>query len=422
MKLKLLSAFIIGIVSSYSVYATDNENMGDEQVINQEVPVEVLKNFIDVYHVVKNNYVDPVDSEKLMKDAMRGMVANLDPHSQFLDKKERDSLMSDINGEFAGIGVEIQSVEAGLKVIAPIDSTPAFRAGVKAGDIIVRINDVLLSTLSSPMEAVKMLKGEPGEKVTLVVVRGKTQIPFEMKKEIIKVKTTKSKIIENKYGYVKINVFQKDTGKELYESINKMTKDFTLEGLIIDLRGNPGGLLDEAVNVSDLFLDNEVVTYTKDRSNFKKYYKAENGQIVRNLPLVILVDSGSASASEIVAGALQDHKRAIIIGSRTFGKGSVQNVIEFNDGTALKLTTARYYTPNGRSIQARGIEPDVVIDSLSVKNTKGAKTITEKDLSGHISNDTANKENKVKEKVDPEKDYYLYEAINTLKIMGLSKR
>lgn len=180
-------------------------------------------------------------------------------------------------------------------------------------------------------------------------------------------------------------------------------------------------MLDEAVNVADLFLDNEVVTYTKDRSEYKKYYKAENGQIVRNMPLVVLVDSGSASASEIVAGALQDHKRAIIIGSRTFGKGSVQNIIEFNDGTALKLTTSRYYTPNGRSIQARGIDPDVLIDSLSVKNNVASKSVTEKDLKNHISNDT--KSNTVNsDRVDPEKDYYLYEAINTLKIMGLSKR
>lgn len=421
MKLKLLSAFIISLLGTYSSYTLAQDDVQNPNAVNQEVPVEVLKNFIDVYHVIKNNYVDPVDSEKLMRDAMKGMVANLDPHSQFLDKKERDDLMSNINGEFAGIGVEVQSVEGGLKIIAPIDSTPAFKAGIKAGDIIVKINDIVLSTLASPMEGIKYLKGEPGEKVVLGIIRDKTPMSFEMKKEIIKVKTTKTKIIEDKYGYVKINVFQKDTGKELYESINRMTKEKKLAGLIIDLRGNPGGLLDEAVNVADLFLDNEVVTYTKDRSEYKKYYKAENGQIVRNMPLVVLVDSGSASASEIVAGALQDHKRAIIIGSRTFGKGSVQNIIEFNDGTALKLTTSRYYTPNGRSIQARGIDPDVLIDSLSVKNNVASKSVTEKDLKNHISNDTKN--NTVNsDRVDPEKDYYLYEAINTLKIMGLSKR
>lgn len=421
MKLKLLSAFIISLLGTYSSYTLAKDDIKNSNAVNQEVPVEVLKNFIDVYHVIRNNYVDPVDSEKLMKDAMKGMVANLDPHSQFLDKKERDDLMSNINGEFAGIGVEVQSVDGGLKIIAPIDSTPAFRAGIKAGDIIVKVNDIVLSTLTSPMEGLKYLKGEPGEKVVLGVIRDKVPISFEMKKEIIKVKTTRTKIIEDKYGYVKINVFQKDTGKELYESINKMTKEKKLAGLIIDLRGNPGGLLDEAVNVADLFLDNEVVTYTKDRSEYKKYYKAENGQIVRNMPLVVLVDSGSASASEIVAGALQDHKRAIIIGSRTFGKGSVQNIIEFNDGTALKLTTSRYYTPNGRSIQARGIDPDVLIDSLSVKNNVASKSVTEKDLKNHISNDT--KSNTVNsDRVDPEKDYYLYEAINTLKIMGLSKR
>lgn len=208
-----------------------------------------------------------------------------------------------------------------------------------------------------------------------------------------------------------------------------MNKTKALEGLIVDLRGNPGGLLDEAVNVSDLFLDNAVVTYTKDRAGDKRYYKAKDGQIVRNVPLVILVDGGSASASEIVAGALQDHKRAILIGSRTFGKGSVQNIIDFSDDTAVKLTTTRYYTPSGRSIQATGIVPDVVINDMSVKNKAATKRISEKDLSGHISNDTKTQDDKKPVKVinesfnvDPEKDYYLYEAINTLKIMGLSKR
>lgn len=423
MKLKLLSVIIISLISQYSIASNVETN------INEEVPVEVLKNFIDVYHVVKTNYVDPVDSEKLMYDAMKGMVANLDPHSQFLDKQAREDLMAGISGEFAGIGVEIQVVDKGLKVIAPIDSTPAQKAGMKSGDIIYKINDILLSTLTTPNEGLKYLKGNPGEKVIVGVIRDKKELNFEMKKEIIKVKTTKSNLIEGKYGYVKVNIFQKDTAVELSAAIANMTKTKAIEGLIIDLRGNPGGLLDEAVNVSDLFLDDAVVTYTKDRAGDKRYYKAKDGQIIRNVPLVILVDGGSASASEIVAGALQDHKRAILIGSRTFGKGSVQNIIDFADGTAVKLTTARYYTPSGRSIQATGIVPDVVINDVSVKNKTNAKRISEKDLSGHISNDTKQQDDRKPIKVineglnvDPEKDYYLYEAINTLKIMGLSKR
>lgn len=423
MKLKLLSVIIISLISQYSIASNVETN------INEEVPVEVLKNFIDVYHVVKTNYVDPVDSEKLMYDAMKGMVANLDPHSQFLDKQAREDLMAGISGEFAGIGVEIQVVDKGLKVIAPIDSTPAQKAGMKSGDIIYKINDILLSTLTTPNEGLKYLKGNPGEKVIVGVIRDKKELNFEMKKEIIKVKTTKSNLIEGKYGYVKVNIFQKDTAVELSAAIANMTKTKAIEGLIIDLRGNPGGLLDEAVNVSDLFLDDAVVTYTKDRAGDKRYYKAKDGQIIRNVPLVILVDGGSASASEIVAGALQDHKRAILIGSRTFGKGSVQNIIDFADGTAVKLTTARYYTPSGRSIQATGIVPDVVINDVSIKNKTNAKRISEKDLSGHISNDTKQQDDRKPIKVineglnvDPEKDYYLYEAINTLKIMGLSKR
>jgi len=420
MKLKILSAIIISLISQYSVAEENTES------VNQEVPVEVLKNFIDVYHVVKNNYVDPVDSEKLITDAMKGMVSNLDPHSQFLDKSERDALMNGISGEFAGIGVELQVVDGGLKVIAPIESTPAQRAGIRSGDIIIKINDKMLATLSSPSEGFKLLKGQPGERVELLIVRDKQQLKFEITKEIIKVKTTKSKIVDGRFGYVKINIFQKDTGLELYDSINNLNKQKALEGLILDLRGNPGGLLDEAVNVSDLFLDEAVVTYTKDRNNDKKYYKARDGQIIRNLPLVVLIDGGSASASEIVAGALQDHKRAIVIGSRSFGKGSVQNIIEFSNGNALKLTTARYYTPKGRSIQATGIEPDVTINAISAKSNKTIYRVSEKDLNGHISNDTKIEKQKTVEKnieiVDPEKDYFLYEAINTLKIMGLSKK
>jgi carboxyl-terminal processing protease len=424
MKLKILSFIIISLISQYSTAGNVNQN------INEEVPVEVLKNFIDVYHVVKTNYVDPVDSEKLMQDAMKGMVANLDPHSQFLDKSEREDLMAGISGEFAGIGIEIQVQDKGLKVIAPIDSTPAQRAGIKSGDIIYKINDVLLSTLTSPTEALKYLKGNPGEKVSVGIMRDKKEMNFDMKKEIIKVKTTKSNLVENKFGYVKVNIFQKDTAIELSNAIEAMNKVKKMEGLIIDLRGNPGGLLDEAVNVSDLFLDETVVTYTKDRAGDKRYYKSKDGQIVRDIPIVLLVDGGSASASEIVAGALQDHKRAILIGSKTFGKGSVQNIIDFPDGTAIKLTTARYYTPNGRSIQATGIVPDVVINDISVKNKDSAKRVYEKDLSHHISNDTKLSDDNKKPvrvinesfNVDPSKDYYLYEAINTLKIMGLSKR
>lgn len=358
---------------------------------------------------------------------MKGMANNLDPHSQFLDKEERDNLFDNINGEFAGIGIEYLKVQNTIKVISPLDGTPAYKAGIKAGDIIFKINNKNISTFKSVEIAAKELKGKVGEKVTLTLLRDKKELSFEIKKDIIKVVSTTSKIVSNEFGYIRVSAFQKNTALEVQKEISKISENKEIKGLIIDLRGNPGGLLDEAINMSDLFLDESVIVFTKDRTGTKNYYNAKDGQIIREIPMVVLIDGGSASASEIVAGALQDHKRAIIIGSKSFGKGSVQNIIEFNDGNAIKLTTSRYYTPSGRSIQAKGIVPDVEIDTVSVVNNKPVKRVSERDLEGHISNDTKDKDLKATEsrlltKVDPEKDYYLYEAINTLKIMSLSKK
>ncbi len=417
MKIKILAIAILATIS-LNTYANNEQ-------YQEEISPEILQNFIDVYQVVKNNYVEPVDSNKLIQDAMKGMVNNLDPHSQFLNKEERDSLLNNINGEFAGIGIEYQKVNNGIKIIAPIEDSPAYKAGIKSGDVIFKINGKHISTFKNTNEATKDLRGKIGEKVKLTVYRSGKEIDFELKKDIIKAKSTKGNVIDEKFAYVRISTFQKDTSLEVQKVISKINEKNKVKGIILDLRGNPGGLLEEAINVSDLFLDESVVVFTKDRSDKKVYYRAKDGQIIKDVPMVVLVDGGSASASEIVAGALQDHKRAIIIGSKTFGKGSVQNIIEFNDGNAIKLTTSRYYTPNERSIQAKGISPDIEIDSLSVKTNKPIKRISEKDLDGHITNDSNKDDNVISKKiniVDPEKDYYLYEALNTLKIMSLSKK
>lgn len=421
MKLKVLTFLTLSIISSLSY---SNEEFVNK---NEEISPETLQNFIDVYQIIKNNYVEPIDSKELIYNAMKGMANNLDPHSQFLDKEERDTLFNNINGEFAGIGIEYLKVKNTIKVIAPLEGTPAYKAGIKAGDIIFKINNKDISTFKSVDMAAKQLKGKVGEKVTLTLLRDKKELSFEIQKDIIKVVSTTSKIVSNEFGYVRVSAFQKNTALEVQKEISKISENKEIKGLIIDLRGNPGGLLDEAINMSDLFLDDSVIVFTKDRTGTKNYYNAKDGQIIREIPMVVLIDGGSASASEIVAGALQDHKRAIIIGSKSFGKGSVQNIIEFNDGNAIKLTTSRYYTPNGRSIQAKGIVPDVEIDTISVVNNKPVKRVSERDLEGHISNDTKDKdlkatESKILTKVDPEKDYYLYEAINTLKIMSLSKK
>lgn len=416
MKIKILAIAILATIS-LNTYANNEQ-------YQEDISPEILQNFIDVYQVVKNNYVEPVDSNKLIQDAMKGMVNNLDPHSQFLNKEERDSLFNNINGEFAGIGIEYQKVNNGIKIIAPIEDSPAYKAGIKSGDVIFKINGKHISTFKNTNEATKNLRGKIGEKVKLTVYRSGKKFDFELKKDIIKAKSTKGNVIDEKFAYVRISTFQKDTYLEVQKVISKINEKNKVKGIILDLRGNPGGLLEEAINVSDLFLDESVVVFTKDRSDKKVYYRAKDGQIIKDVPMVVLVDGGSASASEIVAGALQDHKRAIIIGSKTFGKGSVQNIIEFNDGNAIKLTTSRYYTPNERSIQAKGISPDIEIDSLFVKTNKPIKRISEKDLDGHITNDSNKDDNVISKKiniVDPEKDYYLYEALNTLKIMSLSK-
>lgn len=417
MKIKILAIAILATIS-LNTYANNEQ-------YQEDISPEILQNFIDVYQVVKNNYVEPVDSNKLIQDAMKGMVNNLDPHSQFLNKEERNSLFNNINGEFAGIGIEYQKVNNGIKIIAPIEDSPAYKAGIKSGDVIFKINGKHISTFKNTNEATKNLRGKIGEKVKLTVYRSGKKFDFELKKDIIKAKSTKGNVIDEKFAYVRISTFQKDTYLEVQKVISKINEKNKVKGIILDLRGNPGGLLEEAINVSDLFLDESVVVFTKDRSDKKVYYRAKDGQIIKDVPMVVLVDGGSASASEIVAGALQDHKRAIIIGSKTFGKGSVQNIIEFNDGNAIKLTTSRYYTPNERSIQAKGISPDIEIDSLSVKTNKPIKRISEKDLDGHITNDSNKDDNVISKKiniVDPEKDYYLYEALNTLKIMSLSKK
>lgn len=415
MKFKALIFLTISMINLISFANETNK------VINEDISPETLQNFIDVYQVIKNSYVEPLDSNQLIYNAMKGMANNLDPHSQFLNKEERANLINNINGEFAGIGIEYQKNKDTINVIAPLEGSPAYKAGIKAGDVIFKINNKKINTFKSVDMATKELKGKAGEPVSLTLIRDTKELEFNLKKEIIKVNSTKSKIISNDFGYVRISAFQKDTGIEVEKEINKMNK---IKGLVIDLRGNPGGLLDEAINVTDIFIDNKVVVFTQDKSKNKVYYNAKDGQLLKNIPIVVLIDGGSASASEIVAGALQDYKRAIIVGSKSFGKGSVQNIIEFSDGNAIKLTTSRYYTPNGRSIQAKGIIPDVAIDQLSVIQKKSVKTLSEKDLYGHISNN--NKEDTVQsssiENINPEKDYYLYEAINTLKIMSLSNQ
>ena len=324
--------------------------------------------FPPIFSKIKDDYVEDVDDKKLLENAIRGMLQGLDPHSTYLDEDAYKELQEGTSGEFGGLGIEVGYEDGFVKVISPIDGTPAQRAGIKAGDLIIRLDNKSVKGISL-MEAVKMMRGKPGSKITLTIVREGENKPFEISivRDIITVENIKTETIEPGFTYIRISNFQTHTVDDLKKGLIKLKNENNnnIKGLILDLRNNPGGLLNAAVGVSDLFLNNGLIVYTEVRiKDSKLKFNAKPSEMLKDTPIIILVNGGSASASEIVAGALQDHKRAVIMGEKTFGKGSVQTILPMNDRTALKLTTARYYTPSGRSIQASGIEPDMIVKNI----------------------------------------------------------
>jgi len=397
------------------------------------LPLETVKALSDVFQRIKENYVEPVDDKTLLENAIRGMLAGLDPHSTYLDEKATEELRIGTSGEFGGLGIVVGMEDGFVKVVSPIDDTPAARAGVKAGDLIIRLDDKPVKGMSLD-DAVKMMRGEPGTKISLTIVREGADKPIELEitRDRIRVESVKSRLVEPGYGYVRISNFQVRTGADVRKAISKMKKESKgkLKGLILDLRNNPGGLLDAAISVSDAFIKQGDIVSIKGRTpDNKKTAHATPDDILNDAPMVVLVNGGSASASEIVAGALQDHKRAVIMGSQTFGKGSVQSVIDLDNNTAIKLTTALYYTPNMRSIQAEGIVPDIKLDEVTVaaKTEEGFKPLKEADLSGHLDNGSKKKAlEKAKQMSDDKdrltlatEDYPVYEALNLLKGLNL---
>ena len=409
---------------------TDKSDTGD--VAAEALPLDELRTFTEVFAKVKNDYVEGVDDRKLLESAIRGMLEGLDPHSAYLDKDAFLELQEGTSGEFGGLGIEVGIEDGFVKVIAPIDDTPAYRAGIKPGDIIVRLDDTPVKGMSLN-DAVNLMRGKPGSKLHLTIIRSGQEKPLEVVvvRDIIKVKSVRSKLLEPGFGYLRITHFQTHTPDDFRAALNKLTDNNKkpLKGLVLDLRNNPGGILSAAVSISDDFLDQGLIVYTEGRvSDSKLKFNAKPDDLINKAPMVVLVNEGSASASEIVAGALQDHKRAIIMGQQTFGKGSVQTILPMPNQAALKLTTARYYTPSGRSIQASGITPDIVIDKLKVENVDDSSTIIkEADLSGHLENDVTdtesgnNTEAENKKKMDTlsSSDYELYEALNVLKGLAL---
>lgn len=355
---------------------------------------QYLKLFSDVLNIVQDNYVEKADSKKLIYGAVTGMLRELDPHSSFLKPEDYKELQIETKGKFGGLGIEISIRDGVLTVVSPLEDTPADKAGIQANDQIVKIDDQPTQDMSL-MDAVQKMRGPKGTKVKLTIIRKGERKPleFELVRDIIAIQSIRYRTLDTGYGYVRISSFQSGTSADLRKALDALEQEnHPLNGLILDLRNDPGGLLDQAVEVSDEFLDKGLIVYTGGRLESQKMrFEAHKNSKPRDYPIVVLVNSGSASASEIVAGALQDHKRAIVLGEPTFGKGSVQTVIPLNDGSALRLTTSLYYTPSGRSIQAKGIEPDILVKrELPPKededNSEEIRRVREKDLPRHMEN------------------------------------
>ncbi|MDO3720787.1 S41 family peptidase [Marinobacter sp. chi1] len=389
----------------------------------KQLPLEDLRKFTEVFARIKDAYVEEVDDQQLLESAIKGMLSDLDPHSTYLAPKDYEELEESTSGEFGGLGIEVGMENGFVKVIAPIDDTPAQKAGVQAGDLIIKLDEKPVKGMTLE-EAVSLMRGKPGSILTLTIMREGESAPIEIdvERDIIKVTSVKSRMIENGYGYVRITQFQAETGNQFRQALESLEEENgnTLDGLIIDLRNNPGGVLQAAVETADALLDQGLIVYTEGRIQSSRLrFSATAGDFMPSTPVVVLINGGSASASEILAGALQDHGRAVIMGTQSFGKGSVQTVIPLDEAHAIKMTTARYYTPDGRSIQATGIKPDIEVRPAELTELDSQPFFTEADLSGHLEGQNENKDGETaKEENGPspaEQDYQLRSALNLLK-------
>ncbi len=426
-KKMILPLFVVLFMSGILVgkYAIGNPTKEDVTIY------EKLKIFSDAIAIVQNNYVEDVDSQEIVYGAIKGMLQTLDPHSSFMTPDMFKEMEVETKGSFGGLGIEIGVRDGALTIISPIEDTPAYRVGLEAGDVIVKIEDETTKDMTI-MDAVKRLRGEPGTDVTIWVMREGWKEPksFTITRDIIKIKSVRWKILEKGYGYVKINQFQARTYNELEKALKEIKEDKGgMKGLILDMRNNPGGLLDQAVKVADTFLDKGLIVYTDGRREDQKFkYTASEAGAQLGFPMIVMVNAGSASASEIVAGALQDHERAVVLGNQTFGKGSVQTIIPLEDGSAVRLTTARYFTPKGRSIQAKGITPDIVVQVGTSSPDKHLVPFREQDLKKHLESpdadespqDAADQKPIIEEKIDKSsvkdgEDVQLKRALELLK-------
>ncbi len=399
---------------------------------SESVPLNELRTFAEIFGRIKKDYVEPVEDGVLLEYAIKGMLSGLDPHSSYLNAEDYKDLQAGTSGKFGGLGIEVGLENGFVKVISPIDDTPAQRAGVKAGDLIIRLDEKPVKGMGLS-DAVKLMRGKPGTSITLTILRERLEKPLKIsiKRAIINVASVKSRMLEPGFGYIRISNFQSRTADDMRKAVAGLKAKGKLQGMVLDLRNNPGGILNSAVDVSDAYLKTGKIVYTEGKTAGSKFsFSAKPDDILQGAPMVVLVNEGSASASEIVAGALQDHKRALIMGNRTFGKGSVQSIVPVTKEAAIKLTTARYFTPSGRSIQAEGIKPDIELPLLEVKSSQRSSddNLKEADLSGHLTNGNGKKKptksdakTKVKAKAKSKAkslavtDYQLYEALNLLK-------
>lgn len=374
-----------------------------------------LKIFSDVIELVEKNYVDPVDTRELIEKAIQGMVGGLDPHSALLPPEAFEELQIDTQGKFTGIGIHVTMRNGFVTVVSPIEGTPAYKAGIKAHDKIIKVDGEEISDLQT---AVKKMRGPKGTTVKVTIVRDNVAEPFEhtLVRDVIPIHSVKATLLQPGYGYIWITNFREQTTDDLLDAMDILQANEAFKGLILDLRDNPGGILNQAISVSDVFLEDGIILSIKGRlERHTKVFKAQPNEVARDFPMVVLINGGSASASEIVAGALQDHKRAVILGTTSFGKGSVQTIENLRDGYGLKYTIARYYTPNGRSIQAKGVEPDIIVTPErieSAKDTPEKGLLKEKDLTNHLEAEPLKKDGEVKEPPENLQEAPLHPAID----------
>lgn len=422
MNIRVLTTLLLALYFPLTASAFPTASDPEAAPSPDQLPLAELRRFAEVFSSIKKSYVEPVTDQQLLEDAIRGMVQGLDPHSDYLIAEAFDSLQEHTKGEFGGLGIEVGMKDGFVHVITPLDDTPAKAAGVEAGDLIIKLGDTSVQGLTLG-EAVELMRGKIGEALTLTILREGVEAPFEIEvvRAAIKIRSVRSRELAPGFGYVRVSEFQANTGADLQSALASLQEAQPLKGLVLDLRNNPGGVLQAAVAVSDAFLDEGLIVYTEGRvARSELEFNATPEMAVGDIPVIVLINTGSASASEIVAGALQDQGRAIIMGTQSFGKGSVQTVVPLSEDRAVKMTTARYFTPNGRSIQVQGITPDVVVEDLQFSSENSEiDQVREEDLAGHLENTTDNNVKTSERSNLASEDFQLYQALTMLQALNI---